>query len=1097
MFKQLAGFVAVATFVLGASSASALTVPVDAPGIIPAVSALDEAVAGLANGVAKMIATIEATTFRFADGLLNGTASEPLSYVAAADAPTSPPSASDQTSAGPTIGAGAPTAPTTTIVSIPSASNAALATKLNSLAAIVSHLASIIALGNKVSATSAQYDAGSTSDIAPTPQQVAADGNPEAIGAGAAVDQLTNTSITTPSINGGSISGATLNGVSGLSTNDLSDFGYAAASDLEAPTSIVAWGDSLTAGITPTGITPVGVNTSYPSQLAALSGYYVYNGGIPGQDSAGLLAKMQADTAHEHQPAIIWTGYIDIHYGPETLAQTEANIASIVALNGTNNYLILGVINNDTGSSDWIGGTNYNNIIALNQYLAATYGSHFIDVRSHLVSLYNPSLPQDVIDHGNDTPPTSLRASDGVHLNAAGYAAVAAEIDTQLSQLTPGLPAQKVATPRDLSYLFSSPPIIGESNPNQGYFTYLDAASGFGQSGTLMFYASTTNHSIAIGPYAGANFAYALHDVALGQSALGTATSSDFNTALGSLTLAYDTSGGDNTAVGYQALYANTTSGNNTAVGYLAMQNNTTGGGNIALGSYTLWQNTTGGDNLAAGYSALQSNTTGSNNVALGFTALREMDVGSGNTAIGADAMYNSTSTTASSNTAVGDSALEGNTTGGSNVAIGDVSLANNGSATSTVAIGYGAGKGTSGLSASQDNVFLGYESDYKNTTGNNNATLGYESGYNISSGSYNIVLGQNVDVVSSSTSQALNVGGVIFGTGLYNGSSVSTAAAAAGKIGIGTTTPYSRFEVWGPDTAGGTAAETIVNSASTTEWQVFDNGNATLAGTLTQNSDQRLKTNIQPLDASSSLALIEQLNPVTFNWIDPDKGTTPQLGFIAQQVEGVFPNLVSTTSPTALTPDGTLSLNYIDLISPIVSAIQALGQELTSLEATVAGFAQSFESSQITATNELCIGSTCINQAELVALLASENQSSGSSSSAPLSNSTDDATDTPPVIHINGDSPAIVQVGASYNDLGATIAGPQADLNLGITTFLNGQLVSNIVLDTSQAATDTIDYVVTDIQGLASTSTRTVIIDSPPAGTASTSTVATSSAAS
>jgi hypothetical protein len=31
------------------------------------------------------------------------------------------------------------------------------------------------------------------------------------------------------------------------------------------------------------------------------------------------------------------------------------------------------------------------------------------------------------------------------------------------------------------------------------------------------------------------------------------------------------------------------------------------------------------------------------------------------------------------------------------------------------------------------------------------------------------------------------------------------------------------------------------------------------------------------------------------------------------------------------------------------------------------------------------------------------------------------------------GDNPTIIQVGAAYTDLGATITGPQADLNLGI----------------------------------------------------------------
>ena len=63
------------------------------------------------------------------------------------------------------------------------------------------------------------------------------------------------------------------------------------------------------------------------------------------------------------------------------------------------------------------------------------------------------------------------------------------------------------------------------------------------------------------------------------------------------------------------------------------------------------------------------------------------------------------------------------------------------------------------------------------------------------------------------------------------------------------------------------------------------------------------------------------------------------------------------------------------------------------------------------------------------------------------------------------------------------------ADLNLGIKTFLNGTLVSNIVLDTSAVATDTIDYVATDTAGLTSTSTRTILIDPVASPHAATST--------
>jgi hypothetical protein len=84
-------------------------------------------------------------------------------------------------------------------------------------------------------------------------------------------------------------------------------------------------------------------------------------------------------------------------------------------------------------------------------------------------------------------------------------------------------------------------------------------------------------------------------------------------------------------------------------------------------------------------------------------------------------------------------------------------------------------------------------------------------------------------------------------------------------------------------------------------------------------------------------------------------------------------------------------------------------------------------------------------------------------------------------VLQVNGDNPAFIQVGATYTDLGATITGPQADLNLGITTYVNGAPMNPVQLDTSTTATDTIAYVATDQNGLTSTSTRTVIIEAAP----------------
>jgi hypothetical protein len=75
---------------------------------------------------------------------------------------------------------------------------------------------------------------------------------------------------------------------------------------------------------------------------------------------------------------------------------------------------------------------------------------------------------------------------------------------------------------------------------------------------------------------------------------------------------------------------------------------------------------------------------------------------------------------------------------------------------------------------------------------------------------------------------------------------------------------------------------------------------------------------------------------------------------------------------------------------------------------------------------------------------------------------------------------------------------------DLGYKTFLNGALVSNILIDTTQVATDTIDYVATDTWGNTATGTRTVLVEAAPsivpangASTASSSPSTSASAAS
>ena len=75
-------------------------------------------------------------------------------------------------------------------------------------------------------------------------------------------------------------------------------------------------------------------------------------------------------------------------------------------------------------------------------------------------------------------------------------------------------------------------------------------------------------------------------------------------------------------------------------------------------------------------------------------------------------------------------------------------------------------------------------------------------------------------------------------------------------------------------------------------------------------------------------LNIINHLNPGSFYWKDPSipgtNSTEQQYGFIAQDVAKIAANLVATTSPTYLTPDGTYYLNYQGITPLLTKAIQA-----------------------------------------------------------------------------------------------------------------------------------------------------------------------------
>lgn len=126
-----------------------------------------------------------------------------------------------------------------------------------------------------------------------------------------------------------------------------------------------------------------------------------------------------------------------------------------------------------------------------------------------------------------------------------------------------------------------------------------------------------------------------------------------------------------------------------------------------------------------------------------------------------------------------------------------------------------------------------------------------------------------------------------------------------------------------------------IYNDASVTG-ALWVGGDLTSEGTisapvLNQTSDQRLKTDIRPL-GSNILTQAVTLEGVIYAWRKdefPDKNLPAdrQIGFLAQQVESLFPELVTTGK------DGFKSVNYNGFTAVLLEAVKELNQKVDALE--------------------------------------------------------------------------------------------------------------------------------------------------------------------
>ena len=139
---------------------------------------------------------------------------------------------------------------------------------------------------------------------------------------------------------------------------------------------------------------------------------------------------------------------------------------------------------------------------------------------------------------------------------------------------------------------------------------------------------------------------------------------------------------------------------------------------------------------------------------------------------------------------------------------------------------------------------------------------------------------------------------------------------------------------------AGGGNAGIGIPETSVSCAKLGVNGSIRATGTVTWDSDRRFKKNILPIANAS--AKIDSLNGVTYEWKTedyPDRNfdSGTQLGFIAQEVEKVVPEIVHTDAK------GFKSMDYSRVVPLLVEAakeqratIKNLQDQITGLKALI-----------------------------------------------------------------------------------------------------------------------------------------------------------------
>lgn len=251
-------------------------------------------------------------------------------------------------------------------------------------------------------------------------------------------------------------------------------------------------------------------------------------------------------------------------------------------------------------------------------------------------------------------------------------------------------------------------------------------------------------------------------------------------------------------------------------------------------------------------------------------------------------------------------------------------------SSSNNVALGFNASLATAQPSPSFiGNTFIGVNVGQSATTGHNNVSVGGESGFALTTGSFNTFVGTSAGLAQSTSSGNTLIG---HGTG-YSYTSMTDCTmvgqTAGAQLGFLTSTGTNLTLLGNDATPSGTAVSnqiTLGDSAITSL--------RCAVTSITALSDERDKTNIEPLDYG--LDLIEQLNPVSFDWNTRDgkKVGVPDFGFIAQDLATVEDSYDAERLALTLRDNPEkLEASPARLIPIMVKAIQELSARIEELE--------------------------------------------------------------------------------------------------------------------------------------------------------------------